>query len=115
MTEHEPEEPTATQQVISQFGQDIKAAIAEIADKTPELAKTVAGAEVSRRAAWWHVITWVSAVGAAAGVAWLMLTFAPHPHAVDITFRHGDVLEVCARVPGTSPEHPAFVCRPDLR
>lgn len=117
MTERDDDLPAS--KVVEQFGDEIRAAITAIAEETPTVAKTVAKNEVKNQArktaVRWYAITVGLSALLAVVTSWAMLTYYPHPHAVDVTFRHGAQIEVCTRVPGSAPEHPVFVCRPDLR
>ncbi len=110
----EPDDRPAIE-IVQRFGDDIKAAINEIVNQTPNIAKdaatTTAKDVAGRRAAWVFVGTWASAVLVAAGVAWLMLTYYPRaPRAVDITFRHDGLIQRCVRLVDSPPDHPVFVC-----
>lgn len=110
MTERDEDLPAS--KIVERYGEDIKAAIAEIAEATPTIAKTAATDEARRRAVWLLAVTWVSAVVAAAGVSYLMLTHWPRSHAIDVTYHRTGDTEVCVRDAGSPVDHPLFLCHP---
>ena len=115
MTDHEEPDPTPAQQAVSQLGDDIKAAIAEIAEATPTIAKTAAAAavvdEASKRAVRWLFVAWVSAVIAAAGTAWLTWSYLQSKQSnVQFEVRYEGTTAVCARGPDSPDGRPSVVC-----
>lgn len=90
-------------EIVGQFTDQIRVTIAgAVAD---------AVADVVQRFARWCIATIILTMLGSAAVTWLVGSF--NHHATQVTFRHGDAVEVCAR--SDTPTGPLFNCRPVLK
>lgn len=113
MTEHDEELPAS--KIVEQFGDEIRAAIAAVADETPTVAKNVAKVEVKnearKSAVRWYITSLIMSLIMSLAVCWLMLNYAPRSHAADVTFERPDLSDVCTRSSHLSTEaHPIYIC-----
>lgn len=115
MTEKRDEQDLSANKIVEQFGDDIKAAIAEIVDQTPSIAKDAAASVVKDQArkssVHWYLVTIVVAWAGAAGIAWLVMTFAG-PDVSQLLVHHANgFVETCAFAVEPSGDRATFVCR----
>lgn len=92
------------EQIVTSFTDQIRTTISS--------AVATAVADVIRRFTHWCIATIILSMLGAGAMTWLVGSFGGH-HASQITFRHGDALEVCAR--SETPAGPLFNCRPVTR
>lgn len=115
MTDHDERELSASE-AVAQFSHDIKAAIAEVVEKTPELAKdtakTEARTEASRRAVSWYIVTILVAWIGAAAFAWLIAVYLPAHSNVEFIVRYQGTSVMCSRALDTPDGHPVLTCVP---
>lgn len=90
-------------EIVGQFTDQIRVTIAR--------AVSDAVADVVQRFARWCIATIILSMLGAGAMTWLIGSFGHH--AAQITFRHGDAIEVCAR--SDTPAGPLFTCRPVIR
>lgn len=107
--------------IVERFGDEIRAAIQEVADKTPEAASNVARSEAKNEARTtavrWYIAAVVIALVVSTATTWLMLHYAPRSHSTDITYRGDNQVAVCSRdVNASTEDHPVYIChRPGAR
>jgi hypothetical protein len=106
-------------EVVARFGDEIRAAIAAIADEAPRVAKEEAKQaardemkkEIMRTTVRWYLTSVFITLVIALAVCYLMLNYSPRSHAADITYERGFNKEICARDNLRSTEaHPMYLC-----
>ena len=112
MAEYEDLPPS---KIVERFGEEIRAAIQEVAEKTPQLATTAAADKAKDEARGLAVRWYIASVGIslviAFAVSWLMLNYAPRSHATDVKYIRGVSSEVCSRDSNASTEtHFVYIC-----
>lgn len=112
MAEYENLPPS---KIVERFGDEIRAAIQEVAEKTPQVATTAARNEAADKARGlavrWYIASVAISLVIAFAVSWLMLNYATRSHATDVKYVRGVSSEVCSRDPNASNEtHSVYIC-----
>lgn len=119
MTEHD--EDHLASDVVAQFGDEIRAAVAVIAEEAPRVAIAAAKVaardemrkEIMRTTVRWYLTSVAMTVLISLAISWLMLTYSQSKQdSVQFKVRYENTTAVCARGPDTPDGKPVVVCRP---